>query len=277
VRSISYTYGRVGGDPYATITKQPEEVTSSLAGALELRAKEQTQRSLRMELLGELHGHVVEVGTGTGAIAREVAKMESVTAVTGIDPSRAFLRRAKELAGPKERYEEAFSTNLRSVDDASVDHALLWTTLLHIPEEEHAQTFSELRRVLKAGGTLHVFDNDPCAWDFRMCTHDPLVVPVQAMLEATVPDRFVMRRVPQQLSAAGLKTAPLRLHTVLDTSAESYGYQSILLRAIEEFAATKVVGAPMIDAMKAEAERRVATGEFAMALSFGYISATKPA
>eukprot|EP00965_Chrysotila_dentata_P203880 6182000-Pleurochrysis_carterae.AAC.6 len=97
-----------------------------------------------------------QVGTGTGAVAREVAKMEAVQAVTGIDPSPAFLERARSLGGPKEKYVEAYSTDLSSalVDErlaamravlsachlgsvtrvvplqetASVDHALMWTT-----------------------------------------------------------------------------------------------------------------------------------------------------
>ena len=42
------------------------------------------------------------------------------------------------------------------------------------------------------------------------------------------------------------------------------------------FAGMAVVAPPMIDAMRAEAARRVDAGEFRMAISYGYVSATKP-
>uniref|UniRef100_A0A7S4EW30 Methyltransferase domain-containing protein n=1 Tax=Chrysotila carterae TaxID=13221 RepID=A0A7S4EW30_CHRCT len=116
-------------DPYLSIASQPESITTGLAAALELNAASDGQRQLREALLGRLKGHVLEVGTGTGAVAREVAKMEAVQAVTGIDPSPAFLERARSLGGPKEKYVEAYSTDLSSaVETASVDHALMWTT-----------------------------------------------------------------------------------------------------------------------------------------------------
>jgi len=274
-RTISYTYGRVD-NPYQTIASQPEAVTNELASELELRAKE--QGALRMELLGgKLKGTVLEVGTGTGAVAREIGKMDGVSSVIGIDPSQAFLEKAKVLGGAKEQYIEAYSTNLSgAVADASIDHALLWTTLMHIPVEDHATTFAELLRVLKPGGVLHLLDNDPHSLDFRMHAHDPLAAPVQAWMDAMVQDKFVLRRAPHHLLTAGFKVQPLKIHTILDTSAESYGYQGVLVRAIEAFSDMNVVAPPMIDAMKVEAERRVAAGQFQMALSYVYITANKP-
>jgi len=263
-------------DPYLSIASQPESITTGLAAALELNAASDGQRQLREALLGRLKGHVLEVGTGTGAVAREVAKMEAVQAVTGIDPSPAFLERARSLGGPKEKYVEAYSTDLSSaVETASVDHALMWTTLGHIPEEQHAPTIIELHRVLKPNGVLHILDNDPCSWDFRMHPHDPLNAPVQAMLDSVVQDRFLMRKARALVESNGFVAQPLRIETQLDTSAASYGYRHVLLRAIEEFAASGIVGAPFIEAMKFEAKRRVRVGEFQMALSYAYIEATK--
>ncbi|KAL3930400.1 MAG: hypothetical protein SGPRY_001556, partial [Prymnesium sp.] len=199
---------------------------------LEMHA--QGQRALRMDLLGELHGTVLDVGAGTGAIARELGEMPRVKKVLAIDPSPAFLDRARSQGGPKERYLEAYSTTLSdSVESSSVDHALLWTTLMHIPERDHAATFSEMIRVLKPGGILHVFDNDPCAWDFRMRTHDPLAAVVQAWMDTMIPDRFLIRRAPKMLSMAGFEVEPLTIHTSVDTTTDSYGYQNVLIRAIE--------------------------------------------
>jgi len=95
-------------------------------------------------------------------------------------------------------------------------------------------------------------------------------------MDAMVQDKFVLRRAPHHLLTAGFKVQPLKIHTILDTSAESYGYQGVLVRAIEAFSDMNVVAPPMIDAMKVEAERRVAAGQFQMALSYVYITANKP-
>ena len=266
-------------DPFQTITEQKEEVVSKLAIALECRAAEPAQIALRSELLGSLSGAVLEVGTGTGAVARTVAANPAVSSVVGIDPSKTFLEKACALGGPKEKYVEAYSTDLTgAVAAESIDHALLWLTLGHIPREAHEATFRELHRILKPGGTLHVFDNDPCSWDFRMHPHDPLNAPVQALIDFFAEDRHLMRRVPTALGSHGFLAQPLRIHTILDTSAESYGYKFVMLRALEmfrEIAGPKIVGAPLIDAMKMEALRRVNAGEFQMALSYAYIRAER--
>ena len=94
---------------------------------------------------------------GTGAITRAIAALTSVTKVTGLDPSAAFLDAARANAGPKEIYVEGYSTSL-PVADASADAVVLWTTLSHIPVEQHAESYAEILRVLKPGGVLHVFD-----------------------------------------------------------------------------------------------------------------------
>ena len=275
VRSISYVYGKNDRDPYQSITTQPEEMTTKLAGVLEMRVADKGQQALRTKLLAGISGHVLEVGTGTGAVAREIARLPGVERVTGVDPSPAFLRKAREVGGANEHYVEGSSTSL-DVSSGSIDHCVLWTTLCHIPQADHSATFGEILRTLRPGGTLHIFDNDPSGWDFRMHAHDPLHAPLNFFLDMGFPDRYLLRRAPLGLADAGFEVGPLRLHTILDTTADSYGYQFVLLRSIDTFASFGVVGAPMIAALRDEAARRVTTGEFQMALSYAHICATKP-
>ena len=276
-RAISYTYGRNERDPYQTITEQPEEVTTALAKELETRGAHTAQRDLRTSLLCDLSGAVLEVGTGTGIIAREVARLPAVKSVVGVDPSELFLERARKLGGPKERYEVGVSTAVGgSVADGSIDHAIMWTTLVHIPEADHAATFAELRRCLKPGGTLHIFDLDASGWDFRTREHDPLAPPVAAWLEALLPDKYTMRRLPKALTRGGFAPSPLQLTTILDTERDSYGF-FFVKRAIGHFVDAQVCGAPLVEAMQVEVERRVSAGEFQMAHSYAHLRAKRVA
>jgi len=197
-----------------------------------------------------------------------------VETVIGVDPSEIFLERARKLGGPKERYQVGVSTGMGgSIADNSIDHAIMWTTLVHIPETEHAATFAELRRCLKPGGMLHIFDLDASGWDFRAREHDPLAPPVEAWLEALLPDKYTMRRLPKALTRGGFAPAPLQLTTILDTERDSYGF-FFVKRAIGNFVDAQVCGTPLIDAMMAEVERRVSAGEFQMAHSYAHLRAT---
>jgi len=262
-------------DPYSSIAAQPSEVTDKLAGVLEMRAAQTEQTHLRDHLLMQkLHGSVLEIGAGTGAITRAIAALPSVTEVTGLDPSAAFLDAARANAGPKEIYVEGYSTSL-PVADASADAVVLWTTLSHIPVEQHAESYAEILRVLKPGGVLHVFDNDLGSWEGRLHERDPLDVPVRAFLDLNA-DPLALRKIPVALAASGFEVGPYTVHTVVDEAEDTYGYQFIMLRGIDMFADKGIVGQPMIEAMKAEAARRVAAGEFRMVLGYGYVAAQKP-
>ena len=79
-------------DPYTRITQQPPEVVESLADTLELRAAEAQQTLLRerwdpqlrivqvltSRVLAGTSGSVLEVGSGTGAVSRHLAKLPGI-------------------------------------------------------------------------------------------------------------------------------------------------------------------------------------------------------
>merc|ERR1711971_1276508 len=73
-------------DPYTKITEQPRDVVESLAETLELRAAEEQQTLLRKRVLAGTSGRVLEVGSGTGAVCRHLAKLPQIQCWSGPQP-----------------------------------------------------------------------------------------------------------------------------------------------------------------------------------------------
>jgi SAM-dependent methyltransferase len=115
---------------------------------------------LRRRATDGLHGEVVEIGFGSGLNVPSYP--EAVTKVYAVDPSLVArdLASARVEASPVEvRYVGLDGARL-PLDDASVDTALSTFTLCTIPEVTKA--LSEVRRVLRPGGTFHFLEHGLC-------------------------------------------------------------------------------------------------------------------
>jgi len=89
---------------------------------------------------------VLDLGTGTGALARAAAERFPAAEVVGVDVSSGMIAEARRLAGPHERYEVADASALPFADGA-YDLVLLNNMI---------PFFDELARVTKAGGHVVV-------------------------------------------------------------------------------------------------------------------------
>jgi ubiquinone/menaquinone biosynthesis C-methylase UbiE len=88
-------------DVYANITEADPAIVERLAETLELRAAEPAQRAIRESYFADIpfptQARVLELGCGTGPVARHLIEVPSVAEVIGIDPSRQLLMRAQQL------------------------------------------------------------------------------------------------------------------------------------------------------------------------------------
>jgi SAM-dependent methyltransferase len=105
-------------------------------------------------------GRLLDIGCGTGAMTRLLARRLDVTAV-GLDPSDEMLRRAKEEAEPRCSFVQGRAEEL-PFDSRSFDRALMQTAV-HLFDRPAALT--EAHRVLGDDGALIVVTVDPVGVD----------------------------------------------------------------------------------------------------------------
>ncbi len=259
----------MASDPYANIAQADPDVVLGIAERLEVRAAHPDQQAMLDTYLSDIDwpraARVIELGCGTGPVSRVVAARPEPAEVLGIDPSPILVERARELADAAENVRfETGDARETGFGDASFDVAILHTALCHIPEPERA--LEEARRILKPGGWLAIFDGDYATATVALAEHDPLQACSRAVTEHNVMDRWIVRRLPGMVERCGFTVARFRSHGYAEVVDPTYmlGHAE---RGAEVLAAQGVIGEDLAEALKAEARRRAASGEF-----FGHIA-----
>mmetsp|Transcript_46682 Transcript_46682/g.111019 ORF Transcript_46682/g.111019 Transcript_46682/m.111019 type:complete len:302 (+) Transcript_46682:85-990(+) len=277
-------------DPFRHIQRVPEPVLEALAEALDNAHSESERTGRRRKFLtpaldGLLGGSdggavIVDVGCGTGATVRHIAKLQGVQQVIGVDPSPYFLGLARKSA------EEEGLENVEFVDgvctdlplpDRSVDLVICMQLLNHVPAKYHPKTLAEVRRVLKEGGKTLLQDADYASWCLTQGPTDPLFAPVEVLISAWSEGRYLCRQFPKMLEDAGFVPQKLLIQTTVDDCEDSYGFKWILMRAIRLYRAAGCCSEDMAVALETEAKRRVATKQFQCVLTYGACVGYKPA
>jgi SAM-dependent methyltransferase len=105
------------------------------------------------------HSRWLDVGCGTGALTELILAEEQPEAVTGVEPSEAFIAHAREqIRDPRVRFLNANAMDL-PLDDAEFDAVVSGLVLNFIPEPEVAM--AEMVRVARGGGTVASY-----VWDY---------------------------------------------------------------------------------------------------------------
>jgi demethylmenaquinone methyltransferase/2-methoxy-6-polyprenyl-1,4-benzoquinol methylase len=100
-------------------------------------------------------GSVLDVATGTGAVAAELLRRRPDLRVVGIDQSAGMLAEARRRVGARVELHEGRAERL-PFDDASFD-ALTFTYLLRYVDDP-AATLRELARVVRPGGGVAMLE-----------------------------------------------------------------------------------------------------------------------
>lgn len=123
--------------------------------------RETTFKSRLIAQAGVLPGHdVLDVGCGTATLTLAIKRAQPRAEVVGLDGDPEVLRRAAQKAaeaGLTVTLDEGFSDQLPYAD-ASFDRVLTSLLLHHLDRGAKRRTLTEIFRVLRPGGQLHVAD-----------------------------------------------------------------------------------------------------------------------
>jgi ubiquinone/menaquinone biosynthesis C-methylase UbiE len=265
-------------DVWASVGDLDAAVQDRLAGVLETRGADAQQRAMRRAFLSEVEfgagARVLEVGCGTGVLTRLLARWPGVATVVGVDVAGMLLEKARTLASGLENvtFEEADARSL-PFEDESFDVVVFDSTLTHVPGPERAA--AEAFRVLRPLGCLAAFDGDYSTTSVALGQDDPLQACVDAMMAASVNDRWLARRLPALVRDAGLEIGAFHSHGFAETTEAAY-ILTVIDRGADILYGDGRVGGDLRDALKAEARRRVATGTFFGHIAYASCHATKP-
>jgi ubiquinone/menaquinone biosynthesis C-methylase UbiE len=256
-------------DVFANMTEAPTQTLEMIASVLELRASIPQQQEMLRAYLRDIEfpagARVLEVGCGTGAVARVLAGWPNVGEVVGVDPSAFLIDRARALgAGAPNLTFELGDGRKLGFTGASFEVVVLHTVLTHVPGPE--AILSEAHRLLRPEGWLGICDGDFSTATLAAGDHDPLQPCVQAFVEGFVNDRWMVRRVSGLTAAAGFEVSPLRSYGLVETSAPALTLTWVD-RGADLLAARGQIGPELAAALKAEARRRAERNTF-----FGYMA-----
>lgn len=110
----------------------------------------------RAQLVEGLDGRVLEIGCGNGSNFAYYAAAATVTATDHSEHMLKQARRAAEDAGATIEVRSADAMEL-PFEDESFDAAVSALVLCSVPDQ--ARAFAELRRVLRPGGELRIFEH----------------------------------------------------------------------------------------------------------------------
>lgn len=264
-------------DVYSTIAEAEHDVQERLADVLELRAADAQQRDMLKTYLADIElpkgAELLDIGCGTGAVSRELAKHPSAGRVIGIDPSPVFLATARKLAVDynKLSFVEGDGRSL-PFEGESFDAVFFHTTLSHVPRSEDA--LREAYRVLRPSGVLAVFEGIYTTTTLANGEFDPLQACADAAMAALVHDRWLIQRLPVLVRTAGFSIVKQRSLGIVETNEPDY-MLTIADRGANVLAASDRIGADLAQALKNEARRRVASGCFFGSIAYGSLVAIK--
>jgi ubiquinone/menaquinone biosynthesis C-methylase UbiE len=251
-------------DLFDNFDRASPEQQATVISRLEQRNADPDRRAILESYLAEMTfppgARVLDVGCGSGAITRVLARWPRVREAVGIDPWIAFIDKASELgAGIANLSFHQADGHALPFPDASFDAAVFHTALIHM--DDPATALAEAHRVLRAGGWLSIFDPDPLAYTYAIAEHDPLQTAWEANIAATYLHPWLPRQLPGLVRAAGFTASRARTYGTVEMGDEAGAYRA-LDAGVQCLAHTGVIGSELAAALRGEARRRVEAGTF---------------
>jgi arsenite methyltransferase len=213
------------------------------------------RRAIRAALALQPGEHVLDIGSGPGFLAGEMAEEVGADGrVHGIDPSDSMLAIARRRETPVE-YGRGDALAL-PFGDEQFDVAVSTQVYEYVDDIERA--LAEARRVLRPGGRLLVLDTD---WD-SIVWHSSDRERMDRVLAAWnehLADPYLPRRLPTLMRAAGLELADAAIIPILNHGADRNTFSAGMLGLVAAYVAGR--GGVTVDETRAWADDLKSLGD----------------
>ena len=189
------------------------------------------RRAIRAALALQPGEHVLDIGSGPGFLAAEMAEEVGADGrVHGIDPSDSMLAIARRSETPVD-YRRGNALAL-PFEDEQFDVAVATQVYEYVDDIETA--LAQARRVLRPGGRLLVLDTDwgSIVWHSRDRERMERVL---AAWNEHLADPYLPRRLPTLMRAAGLELADAAIIAILNHGADRNTFSAGMLKLVAAY------------------------------------------
>lgn len=199
-------------DPHQFSSELDDESLLQLIGRLERRAEDDVFSRLLDKYLLKLnlneHSRILEIGCGTGAVLRRLARSgRSFREAVGIDQSATFVESARRFARHEGHAEKLTfcvgDAHELKFSDSSFDIVIAHTVVSHLKKPLVA--IREMARVSASGGRVVIFDGDYCSLTYEMADRVLGRRMDEALTAVTFSNPRIMRELPGLFPQLGLK------------------------------------------------------------------------
>jgi ubiquinone/menaquinone biosynthesis C-methylase UbiE len=216
-------------DPFRITSSLPPPVLDVMVERLEQRGRHPSFAKPLSDYLDRMaidsRRAVLDLGCGTGIAARSIAaRPDFAGTVTGIDLSDHLVAAATHLAasealGDRVRFRTGDSHAL-DLPAASFDAVVAHTLFSHL--NDPARVLAEMRRVLRPGGVIGIFDGDYASLTFELSDEERSRRMDEAIIASLVTNPRILRRLPRLLRQTGFTVAAIMPTIIVEAGAAEY-------------------------------------------------------
>ena len=198
-------------DIYRLTPSMDAAVLEAIAARLEFRGKDDGYAKISQAYLSRLSlreaRRILALGCGTGVEVRALRRLtRPETVIVAVDQSPALIDTARRLTADEELSDnvtyEVGDAHHTAYADEEFDIVTLHTLISHV--DDPPQVLREARRVVRAGGTVAVFDGDYASLTFAYPDHTLAKGIEEKLIRLIVANPRVMRDMARLLGEADL-------------------------------------------------------------------------
>lgn len=217
-------------DPYTDPDRQAEATLQAMITRLEERGQHEGFSQMIRDYIGRLDQErplvVLDLGCGTGVVARELKRMlHASSRVHGADVSAELLGEAARLCHENDIEWDHLTPGRLPYEDESFDAITMHTLLSHVADP--SGLLSEARRVLKKDGQLMVFDADHAGTTYNQPEYETTRRIDHLLTSAIATNPDICRQLPRLLKGAGYRLTDHRVEVISECGKGDYWLSSV--------------------------------------------------